>query len=519
MKQALGGTLGIVGGGSVATAYLHHLVQALGEAAAAGQPPGLQQVRVYEPQRRVGRGTAYADDLPSNLLNVTVAGMSALGDDKLHFQRWLAAEGITHFGGAPIGSGSFVSRALFGRYLEAVQAESVAAARTLGVTVVHVPTEVTAMTPAAGGGWQLRGADGSTSHASHVVLSLGNPPATALAALRGRPHYAHSPYPTAALAQVPPQAEVGIVGTGLSAVDAIVALAAQGHRGRITALSRQGRLPCVRSVHPSALALGADFQHWLQQCWHRRQHGETVPLDTLAARLHADFTAQAGRADEDLAALAREVPPALDFLDAEITRASTQARPWQTFGNLLNACIDRLWHLLSDADRERFEREIRPVWMARRVSLPLENALILQRLLRQGQLQVCGGFAAATALPAAGFELRWTQDATAQARRVDVLINATGFSTRAEGAELPLLRQLLGSGLAVHHPFGGLRLDFDSGALIDAAGRVQPSVTVLGSMAAGTYFWTNAMEVNARLAMVQARSLVAQGLALQPQPA
>ena len=45
---------------------------------------------------------------------------------------------------------------------------------------------------------------------------------------------------------------------------------------------------------------------------------------------------------------------------------------------------------------------------------------------------------------------------------------------------------------------------------IAANGRRVPQVYVLGSLAAGTYFWTNAMNVNARLATSAVRALLSE---------
>jgi uncharacterized NAD(P)/FAD-binding protein YdhS len=65
--------------------------------------------------------------------------------------------------------------------------------------------------------------------------------------LVGAAGYVRDPYPLRqSLAEVPEQARVAIVGSGLTAVDVVMALRARGHQGPITLVSRHGLLPAVR---------------------------------------------------------------------------------------------------------------------------------------------------------------------------------------------------------------------------------------------------------------------------------
>jgi uncharacterized NAD(P)/FAD-binding protein YdhS len=129
-------------------------------------------------------------------------------------------------------------------------------------------------------------------------------------------------------------------------------------------------------------------------------------------------------------------------------------------------------------------------------------------MLEDGRLEVRRGFESVVSLPGGGYSIRLSSSTgEPEALQVDALVDATGFSTDVTKSDSLLVKGMLASGLAVADPFGGIRVDFDSGAVLGASDNVEPTITVLGSLAAGTYFWTNAMEVNARLAMNQARAL------------
>lgn len=68
--------IAVIGGGSIAASFSHHLVRAL-------QSEGVRDVEitVYDPAPALGPGVPYQADLDTNILNVPVGKMSALADD------------------------------------------------------------------------------------------------------------------------------------------------------------------------------------------------------------------------------------------------------------------------------------------------------------------------------------------------------------------------------------------------------------------------------------------------------
>lgn len=506
-------TVGVIGGGSIAASYVHHLVEALVRA----NHPSTEGLRVlvFEPRSFVGRGSAYDVDLETNLLNVTAGAMSAVGDDKLHFKRWLNHHCIDTFDGRCIEESTFLSRPLFGKYLEWVYDDAVERARAIGVSVEHIRSTIVACRSISNAEYSLTTANGHMQTVHDIVLTIGNLDSAAFPEFRHRPDFFSTPYATSDLScRIDRDAPVCILGTSLSAVDAILALVSQGHRGSIYAVSRNGRLPSVRGIRNTPVLLRPDFTLRLQL---HKKAGTTIPLDELIGILKAELLiAGSGELEEDLIALAQDFPNALDFLNREIYKATSMPRQWQAFGNALNECIDLLWHLLSHEDRHRFNHEFKAIWMSRRVTFPLENAQAVRELLRSGQLRVSGGFKTARHDPDRDlFAIDLShRDLIAGKESINhetywakYLVNATSFSSDAEHSDMPLLRSLLDQGLTEVSSFGGLKVDFDSGYLVTPAGKLNNRITALGSMVSGTYFWTNAMEINARLAMGQARQL------------
>ena len=513
--------LAIVGGGSVAISLLYQFLLAVQAGGDAGGHAPLA-IALFEPQAEPGPGEAYQEDLSSNLLNIPAGNMSARADLRMDFVDWLReqdAAWLRGYGVETIAPSDFLPRPLFGAYLRAVYARCRNLAQSLGIRLSHERCRVQRVTPLADGTVRIQLERGADWLARHAVLCNGNLPSLAFPALQGTPGYFNSPYPVADLARgIDPDASVCIIGTSLSAVDAIAALTRSGHRGPIVCVSRNGRLPSVRSPHnqpPAALRhLSRDGAVELA-----KRHGGALSVDVIAWALQDEVRAMQGTLDvDDVLGLSADAATALDD---EIRRSSQAARPWQAVAAATNAAVDQIWHLLPDVERHLFQTRWRSLWMARRATFPMRNALTLQALFKTGQLQVRAGYLDSRHDAADGqFHTRLLDDGTDRRDRNPqasapstitsrYLINATSFSVNAASTHDPLVASLLRDGHARPDPHGGLALDYDTGCLLTPHNAVLPQISLLGSLAGGTYFWTTSMDVNARLAQDQARRIAA----------
>lgn len=510
-------TVAIVGGGSIATSVLHQLFQELKRA----DTPRPAEVLVFETRARVGAGAAYQQDTESSVLNTRVVGMSVDADDPRHFwdwaqrseSRWRAA-----FPNTELREQAFLPRAIFGLYLEDCFSAAQMGLRSLGVRVRHVRAEVGRLEP-QGAGYRLHTVQGRSYLAQHVVLALGNAPGQRYAHLKGSPAFHAEPYPCSVLTQaVAPESTVCIIGTGLSAIDAAVALADAGHQGRIYMVSRHGRLPSVRGELSTARELKVLSRQQVEQLI-AAQDGR-LRLSQLAELLQQEITQQQGRAP-DLHEILRPGLGMGPYLDGEVRAASSEDRIWQTVIYGLNASIDLIWHALDDRDRRLFERELKSTWLSYRVSFPIGNARKLQALMHTEQLQVFGGVQSLHFDEAQGryvCALAQSCGRPSAALYADAVIDATGYTVDPYEWQTPLLRDLLASGLVQAHEFGGIAADFSNCQVLGPESRPRDGLYVLGSLATGTFYWTNAMNVNCRLAQNAVRHLCSR-LAVDSVPA
>jgi len=517
--------LGVVGGGSVGVSFLAQLVAHLENTANSASNVPACHITLFEPAEKIGHGTAYQHDLNTNLLNVPAGNMSLYDKHRSHFVQWLAAQPealLQSYGVRDIDPAAFYPRPLFGRYVHGQFDRIVAQAAGLGIqvqvvrnAVVAIAREVARQEQASGpeqgqeqeASPQIRLTDlaGANYVVDQLVLCNGNLASDKFDALVPCAGFMNSPYPVSALSQtIAADATVAILGANLSAIDAVVALKSHGHGGQIHCFSRQGVLPAVRSVHPTH-----------------------IPYRLSRSDVHAIALAKGGRLGlDDVVEMLREQMLAIDpgfdirdiaggsadaatLLNRELHAACSGPRPWQAVLAAANEVIDILWFYLDQPARRQFQSRWRSRWMSRRAMFPVQNARQLQSLIETEQLHIHGGFQACEALPdSQGFMLHSRDAAGAlQQQACDVVINATGFSQDVRQSADPLITQLLQSGLARASDYGGFELDFDTGCLITANGTIANDITVLGSLACGTYFWTVSMDVNARLANEQATRL------------
>lgn len=328
----------------------------------------------------------------------------------------------------------FAPRRVFGLYVRDMLAEAMAAhpgaIETLAGEAVAVEDD------------GVRLADGRRITADAVVLATGNPPPRAGAAAPG---VIGDPWAPGALDGIGPGEDVVIVGTGLTMIDMLLMLDARGWTGRATAISRRGLVP--------------------------RGHDD------------AQIRVEARR-------------PAPGPLSRRLNAARREARAdgWAVMMDRLRDLNAELWGELTETERARFLRHLRPWWDVHRHRVAPEPAARIRALADTGRLSVAAGRLKAVEPAGDGVTVRWRPRGGAADKTIPAahVIDCTGPGHDPARAEDALTRQLLESGRARPAPLG-LGLDVDGqGRVIGADGR--PSgLLMLGPPALSAYWETVAV--------------------------
>ena len=401
---------------------------------------------------RTGRftaGIAYGTTSSSHVLNVPAGRMSAFPDQPSHFLEWAKArEGW-------ITGGTFVPRMMYREYLAETldDAERWASDR---VPLMRIPGEALLVRP-DGNRFTVELGGGGKVAADHVLLAIGNfPPADPPLSNVGffsSQRYARDPWAPGAL-DLHRDDSVLLLGTGLTMLDVALALRDRGQQGVIYALSRRGLMPQPhRDAHrpPAASDRPADLEHW----------PANVRGMLRALRAHVRVAAQNGT-------------------------------DWREIITSIRSDTAALWNRLDQRERRRFLRHLRPFWETHRHRSAPSTERSIRAMINSHRLQVTAGRLAGVHEFDRGVEVTFTPRGTARHDRLHVgkVINCTGPDTDLSSVKDPLMQNLRRLGLIRPDPLG-LGLDSDEqGSLIDADGRPNERLHLVGPLRKGQ-LWEN----------------------------
>jgi uncharacterized NAD(P)/FAD-binding protein YdhS len=423
-------------------------------------------VAIVEPRPALGRGLAYSTPYDEHLLNVPAGKMSALPTHPSHFLDWLRA------GRFPNASAAFFApRKVYGEYLESVLERETGDRRG---SLTHIRAEV-ATVRSDGSGAELTLGGHSTIRAGRVVLAIGNPASSpALAAshldmqgLDMKGQWCRSPWLDDALRVRYPDERILLIGTGLTAVDAALAMQGQSAGCQIYMLSRRGILA---HVHNLALAPAdpPEFRH--------RGH-----LRPMFRQL-------------------REIVGAMRESDL----------CWRIAIDSLRPTSNQMWQELPAGDRLRFVRHLKTYWETHRHRMAPEVGQRMDRYRTNGAVQVIAGRLREVRREGHAIMVRiGLRQGGERLLEVDRVINCTGIHESYVDHPRPLIASLIQSGLACANDLGiGFRTD-SGGALLDASGGPSPILFTLGPPRRGDLIETTAVPEIRAQAEALARRLLA----------
>ncbi|MBE7182227.1 MAG: FAD/NAD(P)-binding protein, partial [Terriglobus roseus] len=388
------------------------------------------RIVVVDPRPELGLGLAYSTPSLRHLLNVPAGKISALPTEPEHFLRWLRANYDAE--ATPM---TFAPRAVFGRYIRSLFTEA--------AHIEHLQTAVTDMTVAdASATLILR--DGTNLRADFVVLATGNfdpaaLPGIDIAAVESGA-YCHNAWSEATYANLPADAPICLIGTGLTGVDVVLRLRELGHRGVITAVSRHGVFP--------------------------NRHAAYTPADRSAIPAGTQATC-------------------VGYLRA-LRTAIAEGMEWRAAIDSLRATTNDLWLSLSLDEQKRFRRHLQRRWDVLRHRMAPPIADLIEAELAAGTLRIEEGHLAGVNAETHGATVTLRTAEGKSELDAGRVINCTGPSMNYRRVGSPLLNSLFAQGVVTAGPMGSGLNSTRSGALIDAQGQSSGVLFNLGPGRLGT---------------------------------
>jgi uncharacterized NAD(P)/FAD-binding protein YdhS len=433
-------SIAIVGGGASGALMAAHLLKCAGDAV---------RVTLIEPREQIGRGLAYATKNESHRLNVRASNMSAFADDPDHFWNWLRADG--HRSEDRF---CFVPRAVYGRYLGGLVEDRLA--ETDPRRLRWLRDIVTGLSE-RDGSVTLRFSGSETAVFDMAVLCCGHEASETLDA----PFV--SPWEDPRSWNAAPDSTILILGTGLTMVDAAIALSESGHRGPIVALSRRGLLPQA----------------------HRRVEPRPITQTELPspARL-SSF---------------------LNWLRARAREEMQNGGDWRSVVDGLRPHVQAIWRAMPRRSRQRFLEHARPWWDIHRHRMAPEVEAKIRALQESGRLRILPGhlLKVDAKRDSASVSIRPRASEALVRLEVSRIVSCRGLTSDPRRSSNPLVAQLVAEGYARADPLGiGLDVDNDC-AIVDASGRASERIFAVGPMSQAA-FWESIAVPDIRL---QAASL------------
>lgn len=390
---------------------------------------GARVVLVERNADSIAKGLAYGTRRPEHLLNVRASNMSAFPDDAAHFQRWM---GFTSEDQA----NRFAPRLAYGQYLRELLMDALAAAPDR----IRIIASEVAAAEFKQGGVQIVLADGDEIDGRALVLALGNSSPTVPSALSELPQSAMiaDPWQGAIESLAATECDILLLGTGLTAIDVVLALCAAGHRGTITALSRRGLSPRVHDA-------------------------KAFPIDRVA------------RPDARKSSLIRHV------------RNRSAQVGWRVAVDELRPHIQDLWRAHDEATQRSFLRHLRPFWDAHRHRLAPVIAEKMEALVAENRLRFVAGRVLQAECTEAGAFVQWRPRGVdhTETAHFHYIVNCTGPEGAVARIPNPLLRDLLDKD-RIRSDVHELGLDVDHlGRVIDRSGGRTDELFAVGPLTKG----------------------------------
>jgi len=483
--------ISIVGGGATGIAVLRHLAD---RASADRHHNPITAIRLFDKSGFDG-GMAYRTENERHLLNMKVSTMSIRVGEPQDFLRWADRVGL------PCDSNDHLPRKVYRRYLEDARQAAIGRCRDAGIEFAAAHAEVIGMR------WSpnqitLRTDDGVEHRSSVVMLCTGHNAPDDHYGLAASLNFHRDPY---AAFDFPDRngMAVGILGTGLTAVDSLVALASTHPSVTMTCFSRSGLFPAVQATRLFAAA--GDFRlaarSWIQSC-------DQIGADEFAGKIsewlqiHAGISCDLSCRDIDSNALA----------DVERNIAAAQSgKP--NVSSLLTSIADVIcdaWNGMNRIEKTRFMEVYNAGWLRNRSAMPLANAIKIRDMLRSGRLSTVARLRNVVAHDG-GFCATFGDDGS---RDVNHMIAATGPSYRLNAS--PLYRDMQRQGIVALDRLGGISCDYADGKVRDADGSKYRNLYAVGGPTKGTHFYAAAVDINLRRAEAAINSILLDAERVQP---
>lgn len=451
--------IAIIGGGVSSVSILNHMVH---------NPEFGEELKIdiYDTERMMGRGPAYQADSRHLLINVPTEEMS-LGNGHPSYREWL--ESNSH---EPV---TYTSRYLFGEYMRELMT-SVAKAHD-NIHLLHTLAD-DIQYDSENGRFTLHSGDEVKIY-DHLFLTIGQLNYLDPYQLKASEGYIYDPYPLDEGLSAVDDDRIGIVGSGLSAIDCIRYLLIERGVPEVHAFSRSGDMPSVRGTPTDV-----ELSHFTYEKLESLKVNDEISLESIKELFRKELAHQG----VDEALLDRRTGNTLADLRFDVSHLDEIGRLQYVIISV-NPIFSDVYQYLSRSDKAEFLDKYHPLIEENHSPMPLEVAEDLIKWAEAGQLHIVDG----TRSIEKEDEFIVSTDEEEQ-YFIRTLINATGPEKDVRQDDTGIIGALLNHQIIAPSEFGGILVDQKRHVISPKTGTIE-NMFVLGSLTTGADYLSNSVQL------------------------
>jgi uncharacterized NAD(P)/FAD-binding protein YdhS len=488
--------IAIVGGGPSGVGVFYELVQFL---CSRNKCVGVG-ITLIEKGQEFGSGLPYRTKLDGHVTNMAVATMSLRSEQVDHFYHWLLAnpeKWQDEYNIPSLSGDDAVPRRLFGTYVNQLYNDAREIADDRGIAVETITGEATEIFDTKSG-VRLHISNREREF-DQVFVCVGNTSPAIGQELKGLRGYFHDAWPEDIIMEgIPNDEPVAILGSGLTAIDAMITLQENGHRAPITMISRLGLLPKVRNkAKPYELRFLSPRN--LQK--ETRNGKAPLSLNEAITLLTKELNNAELHFGPDASFYKPKDESHIEVLKQDISRVKNGHANYFAVLKAIDKDAGLIWNALSLDARAQFDQFFSTLWNTHCYPMPMRNGQRVLRALETGELAVRGGFREIAHEKSTGeFHIKIRQGPAETIHRTRYLINATGQGLDIANSASSILQSGVENGVLIPHPLGGIDVDFVTCRAKSELNGYSNKVYAVGLLTRGVHFYTNSIVENMRCA-------------------
>ncbi|APJ04619.1 FAD/NAD(P)-binding protein [Silvanigrella aquatica] len=441
------------------------------------------KIGIIDKKENFGCGRVYNHDFPWILMNTPATDLSIDKNNRFEFYEWIKKTIDPSI--LLENNYDFVPRNVFGLYLKDKYIDFKNQLYNKGIILEDIIDYAKDISIDKNEKVDILLESKNNIKTNYVVFATGPSNSDDYYNLKICKNYIHNPLPAnQKLINIPKDANVGIIGSNLTAIDVAVTLKHLGHTGNIFMASRNGKLPEVKGKYlKSYPPHNAQYLNFKKLSEHKK---DSLSLKDLIRYIRKDLALH-GYHWRNFFFEKNSKPESFEDFKCRVEEAQTSPTPFNIVLGIIPE-IAKTWRLVSQDQIDLFMSNYYRQVHQKHGAIPLVNAEKILKLMETGQLLLKGNLTDVN-FKNQQFNLNFKNQ---ESLKCDFVINATGpKKTICQNVPKLPFTTLCASGNVNETHIGGIIIDINTGKILTKNGFYQNKLRAIGHNAEGSHPFIN----------------------------